>query len=206
MDLSVGFMSSVLGGIGIVAYMAAPFLEDNKKAWYARLISQFFLGLMFFYIGCLAGVSYYAVLLLSALFQKQIECNKRIGFAYGIFGMIVTLVLNNNGIPGVVLAASIILLFLPVDEERMLTTTAYVDVVSALALAYYSISVRCWVSLIFSVLLLIIAVAGLVSNIQLARAGGLSAARKEEMQYQKAQKEKREAKKKNPKKVSRKKS
>ena len=185
MELSTTFMSNVLGAIGIVLYLVAPFLEDNKRAFYARLLSQFFLGLMFFYIGCLAGVSYYVVLLLSGLLQKQIEQNKTISIVYGIIGMLVTIFLNNTGTSGIILAISIVLIFLPIEENKMLMTTSYIDILTTLALAYYSISVKAWASLIFSILLLLVSIAGLVSNIQLARAGGLKAAQLENLEYQK---------------------
>lgn len=183
MELSVTFMSYVLGAIGVLLYLVAPFLDENKKAFYARLLSQFFLGLMFFYIGCLAGASYYAVLLLSGLLQKQIEHNKIVSIVYGIVGMVVTLLLNNTGISGIVLAISLVLVFLPIAENKMLTTTSYIDILTSLALAYYSLSVKAWVSLGFSVVLLLLAIAGLVSNIQLARAGGLEAAKLENDAY-----------------------
>lgn len=184
MNLSVGFMSSVLGGIGVIAYLAAPFLEENKKAFYARLLSQAFFGLMFFYIGCLAGVSYYAFLLLSGLFQKQIEHNKIVSIVYGMIAMAVTFFVNNTGYSGIVLAVSLFLIFLPINEDTMLTTTSYIDVLTSLALAYYSLNVKAWVSLVFAIILLLIAVAGLVSNIKLSRAGGLKAVEREEMEYQ----------------------
>lgn len=101
-----------------------------------------------------------------------------------MIAMAVTFFVNNTGYSGIVLAVSLFLIFLPINEDTMLTTTSYIDVLTSLALAYYSLNVKAWVSLVFAIILLLIAVAGLVSNIKLSRAGGLKAVEREEMEYQ----------------------
>ena len=93
MELSVSFMSNVIGILALLLYMCAPFLHDAKRAFYARLLSELLFGMMFFYIGCLAGTVYYVFMILSGLFEKQIEHNAIHTLRLGILshvGMAVT--------------------------------------------------------------------------------------------------------------------
>lgn len=184
MELSISAMSNILGAMAIVAYFAAPFLQEAKKALIVRIIAEGFFALMFFYIGCLAGTVYSIVLMLSAIFEKQIEKNKIFSLIYGILGCILVIILNNNKIPGIILGLSLILIFFPIDEQKMLTTTSFIDVITSVVLLYYTISIRSISGIIFSVLLLIIAFSGLYSAIRLVKGGGLQAAAAEEELYQ----------------------
>ena len=102
---------------------------------------------------------------------------------------------NNNGIPGIILGISMILVFVHIDDQKMLTTSAFTDVMTALALLYYSISVRSITGIVFAVILVLIAGAGLFSAVRLVKGGGLKAAAAEEALYQKQQQKKRQEKK-----------
>lgn len=190
MELSVSFMSNVIGLLAILLYIAAPFLHEEKRAFYARILAEGLFALMFFYIGCLAGTIYYLVLMISAIFEKQIEKNHVFAMIYGIAGCILVWALNNNAIPGRVLAVSMILIFLPIDEQKMLTTTSFIDVITAIVLLYYTISVRSISGIIFAILLLIAAFSGLYSAVRLAKGGGLQAAAAEEELYRRDKAEK----------------
>lgn len=192
MELSVQFMSNVIGALGIALYMAAPFLSDEKRALYARLIAEGLLGLMFFYIGALPGVSYYFFLILSALFEKKIENNKVFSLLFGIVGCVVTILLNNCGIAGIILGVSLILVYFHVNEQKMLTTAAFIDVITSFALLYFSYSLRSVAGTVFAVLLFLIAMIGLFSAVRLAKGGGLKAAAAEEALYQRRQAKKRQ--------------
>lgn len=187
--MTSSFMSMVIGAIAVVLYLLAPFLEDEKQALRFRILSEVLFALMFFYIGTLAGVSYYGFMALSALFQKKIETSRTFGLAYGIIACAVTAYLNNTGLQGYLLAGSLILVFLKLDEDEMLTFTSYVDFLTALILMTYSFSVKAWVSFGFAILLMVIAAAGMVSAVKLQRGGGLRAAAAEQRAYEKKQAE-----------------
>ena len=88
-----------------------------------------------------------------------------------------------------------ILVFVHIDDQKMLTTSAFTDVMTALALLYYSISVRSITGIVFAVILVLIAGAGLFSAVRLVKGGGLKAAAAEEALYQKQQQKKRQEKK-----------
>lgn len=191
MELSVEFMSNIIGALGIVLYMAAPFLSETKKALYARLAGEGLLGLMFFYIGALPGVSYYLFMIISALFEKRIEGNKVFSFIFGIIACIVTLFINNCGVPGIILALSLIPVYFHVNEQKMLTTAAFMDVITSVALLYFSYSLHSISGTVFAAILFLIAMAGLFSAVRLAKGGGLQAAAAEEALYQKKQAKKR---------------
>lgn len=195
MELSVTFMSNVIGIIAILLYISAPFFHEAKKALYARLLSELLFGMMFFYIGCIAGVVYYSFMILSALFEKQIEHNSIFSLIYGVAGCGTVIFFNNNGIPGIILGISMILVFVHIDDQKMLTTSAFTDVLTALALLYYSISVRSITGIVFAVILVLIAGAGLFSAVRLVKGGGLKAAAAEEALYQKQQQKKRQERK-----------
>lgn len=184
MELSVTFMSNVIGALAIIAYIAAPFLSDAKKALYIRVLAEGLFALMFFYIGCLAGTVYYAILMISAIFEKQIEKNKIFSLVYGILGCALVIILNNNGMQGMILALSLILIFTPIDEQKMLTTTSFIDVITSVILLYYSISVKSISGIIFAILLIVVAFSGLYSAVRLVKGGGLQAAAAEEELYQ----------------------
>lgn len=197
MHLSITFMSNVLGVIALLMYIAAPFFSDTKKALIYRLISELLFGLMFFYIGCLAGVAYYACLAISALLEKQIENNKIISIIYGIIACVVTFIVNNNGLAGQLLALSLLLIYLPINENKMMATASFIDVVTSLVLLYYCIYVKSIVGIIFAILLLISAGAGLFSAMRLIKGGGLKAAAAEDELYNRSHKNnKKKAKKK----------
>lgn len=197
MYLSVRFMSNVIGALGIIMYIAAPFFADSKKALIYRILGELLLGLMFFYIGCLAGVGYYIALAISILLEKQIEKNKIVSLCFGIVSCVAVMVINNNGIAGRILALSLLLIYFPIDENKMLTTSSFIDVITAVILLYYSINVKSISSIIFALILFIIAIAGLFSSIRLAKAGGLQAAAAEEQLYQINNNNKNNKKKKN---------
>lgn len=186
MELSVSFMSNVLGIFGILLYMSAPFFSDVKRAFYARLLGELMFGLMFFYIGCLAGAVYYLVMIVSGIFEKQIENNRIFSLIFGIAGCIAVIILNNNGMPGIMLGLSLILIYFHVDEQKMLTTSAFMDVVTAVILLYYSVSVSSITAIVFAVIMLLIAMAGLFSAVRLVKGGGLQAAAAEEELYQRS--------------------
>lgn len=196
MYLSTSFMSNVIGVIAIFAYIAAPFLENPKKALIYRIVSELLLALMFFYIGCLAGVAYCVALALSFVLEKQIESNKVISIIYGIIACIIVLLINNNGFAGKILGISLLLVYSPINEEKMLTTSSFIDVVTSLALLYYSISVRSLSAIIFSVLLFIVAIAGLFSAARLVKGGGLKAAAAENELYNRQHKNNKKSSKK----------
>ena len=193
--MTSSFMSMVIGAIAVVLYILAPFLDDGKQALRFRVLSEVLFALMFFYIGTLAGVSYYGFMALSALFQKRIETNRTFGLVYGILACAVTAYLNNTGIQGYLLAASLILVFLKLDEDQMLTFTSYVDFLTALILMTYSFSVKAWVSFGFAILLMVIAAAGMISAVKLQRGGGLRAAAAEQRAWEKKQEEAKPGKK-----------
>lgn len=184
MELSITFMSNVIGALAIIAYIAAPFLSDAKKALYIRILAEGLFSLMFFYIGCLAGTVYYVILMVSAIFEKQIEKNKIFSIVYGMMGCGLVILLNNNGIQGIILALSLILIFTPINEQKMLTTTSFIDVITSIILLYYSISVKSISGIVFAVLLIIVAFSGLYSAVRLVKGGGLQAAAAEEELYQ----------------------
>ncbi|MGM9941203.1 MAG: hypothetical protein ACI32N_04345 [Bulleidia sp.] len=179
-------MSNILGIFGILLYMSAPFFSDTKRAFYARLLGELMFGLMFFYIGCLAGVVYYLVMIVSAVFEKQIEHNRIFSFVFGLAGCAAVILLNNNGTPGIILGLSLILIYLHVDEQKMLTTSAFMDVATAVILLYYSISVSSIAAIVFAVIMIVIAMAGLFSAVRLVKGGGLQAAAAEEELYQRS--------------------
>lgn len=195
MELSVSFMSNVIGIFAILLYMSAPFFNDGKRAFYARLLSELMFGLMFFYIGCLAGVVYYLFMILSGLFEKQIEHHSIFSLLFGVAGCGTVLFFNNNGIAGMILGVSMILVFIHMNDQKMMTTSAFIDVLTALALLYYSISVRTVTGIVFAVILVIIAMAGLFSAVRLVKGGGLEAAAAEEALYQKQQQKKKQERK-----------
>lgn len=195
MELSVSFMSNVIGIFAILLYMSAPFFNDGKRAFYARLLSELMFGLMFFYIGCLAGVVYYLFMILSGLFEKQIEHNSIFSLLFGVAGCGTVLFFNNNGIAGMILGVSMILVFIHMNDQKMMTTSAFIDVLTALALLYYSISVRSVTGIVFAVILVIIAMAGLFSAVRLVKGGGLKAAAAEEALYQKQKQKKKQERK-----------
>ncbi len=185
MGLSTTFMSYVLGVLGMLMYFSAPFLSETKKALHLRLAGEVFLGLMYLYQGHLAGLAYYVLLAVSVLVEKQIEKNRWFSLGYGVLACGVTCFLNNNGIPGYVLAASLVLVFLHIDDQKMMTFSSYLEAITALAVLYYSISVKVWVGVIFAVLLLLMGIASLVSAVKIARSGGMEAVLREEREYQK---------------------
>ena len=189
MELSVSFMSNVIGILAILLYMSAPFFHDGKKAFYARLLSELLFGLMFFYIGCLAGVGYYLFMILSGLFENQIEHHSVFSFLFGVAGCGTVIFINNNGMAGIILGISLILVFIHINDQKMLTTSAFMDVLTAMALLYYSISVRSIAGIVFAVLLVIIAMAGLFKG------GGLEAAAAEDALYRKQQEKKKQERK-----------
>lgn len=191
MELSVQFMSNVIGALGIVLYMAAPFLSETKKALYARLIGEGLMGLMFFYIGALPGVTYYFFMILSALFEKKIESSRIFSLGFGVIACAATILMNNCGIPGIVLGLSLIPVYFHINEQKMLTTAAFMDVITSLSLLYFSISLHCIAGTVFAAVLFIIAMAGLFSAVRLAKGGGLQAAAAEEVLYQKKMEKKR---------------
>ena len=195
MELSVSFMSNVIGILAILLYMSAPFFHDGKKAFYARLISELLFGLMFFYIGCLAGVGYYLFMILSGLFENQIEHHSVFSFLFGVAGCGTVIFINNNGMAGIILGISLILVFIHINDQKMLTTSAFMDVLTAMALLYYSISVRSIAGIVFAVLLVIIAMAGLFSAVRLVKGGGLEAAAAEDALYRKQQEKKKKERK-----------
>lgn len=191
MELSVEFMSNIIGALGIILYMAAPFLSETKKALYARLAGETLMGLMFFYIGALPGVSYYLFMIISALFEKRIESNRVFSLIFGIIACMVTVLINNCDVPGIILALSLIPVYFHVNEQKMLTTAAFMDVITSVALLYFSYSLHSIAGTVFAAVLFIIAMAGLFSAVRLAKGGGLQAAAAEEALYQKKQAKKR---------------
>ena len=196
MTLSNAFMGSVFGVIGILLYIAAQFLSEEKRAYQSRLLAEALFALMFFYQSAFAGTVYFLMMLASALLQKQIEHNKWVSICYGIAACVLTILFNNRGTAGIVLALSLLLVFLPINEDKMLTTSSYVDLLIALAQLYYTIAVRAWAGTAFSILEMIMAIAGLVSAVHLVRGGGLAAAAKEQRDYlqkKEAQKKQRKA-------------
>ncbi len=195
MELSVTVMGYVFGIGGILLYIFAPFLSDAKRAVMFRVGAEILFALMFFYLSHFAGVVYALMMAVSALLQKQIETNKWVSVAFGILSCIATGLFNNDGIPGYVLAVSLIFVFLPLDEKKMMTFTSYVDGLVALALMYYSLSFRIWPSFVFALFLMISAIAGIVAAVRLHRAGGMQAAYREEMEYQASQNKKKGKKK-----------
>jgi|GEM_PF-3352089 len=169
--LSNDFMSGVFGALGIVLYIVAPFLSDEKKALQFRLFSEALFALMFFYISAFAGVSYYIFMLASILIQKQIETNWLVSLIYGSIACGVTILFNNAGNPGIFLAGSLILVFLKFDEKKLMSFTSYIDFLTSLILGAYSFKVHAWVSFIFSILLILVAVAGIISAVKIRRSG-----------------------------------
>ena len=147
---------------------------------------------MFFYIGCLAGVGYYLFMILSGLFENQIEHHSVFSFLFGVAGCGTVIFINNNGMAGIILGLSLILVFIHINDQKMLTTSAFMDVLTAMALLYYSISVRSIAGIVFAVLLVIIAMAGLFSAVRLVKGGGLEAAAAEDALYRKQQEKKKE--------------
>lgn len=194
--MSSAWMAGILAAFGALSYLAAPFLGEEKKALRFRLIGEGLLGLSFLYEGNLTGLVYYGFLVLSAVFEKQIETKKWFSLVYGSIAAAVTLFINNNGTPGIVLALSLIIVFVRVDEEKQMMTAGYLDALSALALLYYAMRVKAWVVTGLAVLLLVTAIAGLISSVKLARAGGMEAAA---YQKQKAAQQNHKKKKKNKK-------
>jgi hypothetical protein len=186
-----GFMGGILGAIGAMFYFAAPFQKEEKRALAARLIAEGLMALMFLYLYAWAGISYCVALAVSAVFEKKIEKNAKFSLAYGIIGAAVTCIVNNAGLSGYVLGLSLILVFLHLDDEKFMMTSSYIDVLNPLMLAWYSLRVKAWVGLVFALLLMAIAIAGMYSSLRLSRAGGMDAARAEEIQYQKKQAEKK---------------
>ena len=195
MELSVSFMSNVIGILALLLYMCAPFLHDAKRAFYARLLSELLFGMMFFYIGCLAGTVYYVFMILSGLFEKQIEHNAIFSLLFGVAGCGTVIFFNNNGAAGIILGISLILVFIHINDQKMMTTSAFMDVLTALAMLYYSISVRSITGIVFAVILVLIAMAGLFSAVRLVKGGGLEAAAAEEALYQKQQQKKKQERK-----------
>ncbi len=191
MDLSTTAMSYILGVIGILMYFFAPFMSDSKKALSLRIGGEVFIGLMYLYQGHLAGISYYLLLAFAALFEKQIEKNQWFSLGYGIVACIITCFVNNNGIPGYVLAVSLVVVFLHIDDEKRMTFSSYLEALTALAVLYYSLSVRVWVGVIFAVFLLLLGIASLVSAVKISRSGGMEAVIREEREYQKKQNKKK---------------
>lgn len=191
MELSVEFMSNIIGALGIVLYMAAPFLSESKKALYARLGGEGLMGLMFFYIGALPGVSYYLFMIISALFEKKIESNKVFSLVFGIVACAMTVFINNCGVPGMILGLSLIPVYFHVNEQKMLTTAAFMDVITSVALLYFSYSLHSIAGTGFAAVLFLIAMAGLFSAVRLAKGGGLQAAAAEEALYQRQHAKKR---------------
>ena len=76
MTMSNAFMGGVFGVIGILLYIAAPFLSEEKRAYQSRLLAEALFALMFFYQSAFAGTVYFLMMLASALLQKQIDHNK----------------------------------------------------------------------------------------------------------------------------------
>lgn len=192
MNLSTPMMSLILGLIGTIAYIAAPFLGEEKKAVIARVISEVLFAMMFLYLGHLAGISYCLFLALSIVVEKQIEHNRIFSFLYGIVACAATLFLNNSGTVGVLLALSLILIFLHLDEKKMMTFSSYIDILTSVILLTYCVNVKAWGGVVFAVLLLISAIAGMVSAVKLTRAGGMKAVAAENRAYQRQQAEKKQ--------------
>ena len=96
---------------------------------------------------------------------------------------------------GIILGISLILVFIHINDQKMLTTSAFMDVLTAMALLYYSISVRSIAGIVFAVLLVIIAMAGLFSAVRLVKGGGLEAAAAEDALYRKQQEKKKKERK-----------
>ena len=192
MQLSTSFMSAVIGILAALAYIAAPFLQEEKKALAARIISELLFALMFLYVGHLAGISYYLFLALSALFEKQIEHNRIFSFIYGIIACAVTLFLNNSGTSGIFLACSLVLIFLHLDENKYMSFSSYLDILTSVILLAYCLHAGAWAGVVFSLLLLASAIAGMVSAVKLTRAGGMKAAAAEDRAYHKQQEQKKQ--------------
>lgn len=165
-DISLGTM---IGIPAILLYFAAPFLNNAGMALIFRILSEGFCAMVFLSYGYLAGVSYYGFLLLSVLFEKKIEQNHRFSLLFGILAAAVTIAVNNSGVTGIVLGLSLILVFLHVDEEKMLMTSSYLEVLTALILAWYCMDAKITVMTVFAVILLIFAIVGMISSITLSR-------------------------------------
>lgn len=193
--MSNAFMGSVIGIAAALLYFAAPFFSDEKRALQSRILGEILMALMFFYLSCFPGTVYFGFLALSAAFEKKIEENKWFSLIYGIIGAVITILFNNNGVPGIVLGLSLVLVFLHSDEQKQLTFTSYLEALTSFILLYYCLSQKAWVGLVFSIILFIAAIAGMVSSIRLLRAGGYEAAAREERQYQAEQAKKREERK-----------
>lgn len=118
--------------------------------------------------------------MLSVLFEKKIEQNHRFSLLFGILAAAVTIAVNNSGVTGIVLGLSLILVFLHVDEEKMLMTSSYLEVLTALILAWYCMDAKITVMTVFAVILLIFAIVGMISSITLSRKGGMAAVRAEQ--------------------------
>lgn len=193
--MSNAFMGSVIGIAAALLYFSAPFFSDEKRALQARLFGEVLMALMFFYLSCWPGTAYFLWLALSALFEKKIEGNKWFSLIYGAIGTVVVLLLNNNGIPGIALGLSLILVYLHSDEKKQLTFSSYLEVLTSLILTYYCLYTKAWVGFIFSIVLLAASIAGMISSIRLLRAGGYDAVIREEKEYQAKQTAKREQRK-----------
>lgn len=176
-DISLGTMISIPA---ILLYFAAPFLNNERMALIFRILSEVFCAMVFLSYGYLAGVCYYGFLVLSVLFEKQIEQNHMFSLVFGIIAAAVTIALNNSGIAGIVLGASLIVVFLHVDEEKMLMTSSYLEVLTSLILAWYCMDAKITVMTVFAVILLIFAIVGMISSITLSRKGGMAAVRAEQ--------------------------
>lgn len=118
--------------------------------------------------------------MLSVLFEKKIEQNHTFSLLFGILAAAITIAVNNSGVMGIVLGLSLILVFLHVDEEKMLMTSSYLEVLTALILAWYCMDAKITVMTVFAVILLVFAIVGMISSITLSRKGGMAAVRAEQ--------------------------
>ena len=103
------------------------------------------------------------------LFEKKIEQYHTFSLLFGILVAAVTIAVNNSRVTGIVLGLSLILVFLHVDEEKMLMTSSYLEVLTALILAWYCMDAKITVMTVFAVILLIFAIVGMISSITLSR-------------------------------------
>ena len=114
------------------------------------------------------------------LFEKKIEQNHTFSLLFGILAAAITIAVNNSGVMGIVLGLSLILVFLHVDEEKRLMTSSYLEVLTALILAWYCIDAKITVMTVFAVILLVFAIVGMISSITLSRKGGMAVVRAEQ--------------------------
>ncbi len=191
-DISLGTM---IGVPAILLYFAAPFLNNERMALIFRILSEAFCAMVFLSYGYLAGVSYYAFLVLSALCEKKIEQNHMFSLGFGILAAALTIALNNSGIPGIVLGLSLILVFLHVDDEKMLMTSSYLEVLTALILSWYCLDAKITVMTVFAGILLVFAMIGMISSIKLSRKGGMASVRAEQARLAAAEKKAKKKKK-----------